>query len=121
MFSHELRRLRKAQGWTQAELAQLLEISPSAVGMYEQGRREPDTSLLARLAALFHVSVGALLGVAEEGSEVNDVIDTFTRTLETQRGLMFNGAPLTEEDREKLVHAIRVAAAISSPKNKERK
>jgi hypothetical protein len=52
----------------------------------------------------------------EPPHEVSDVIDSFARTLEQQPGLMFHGAPMTAADREKLVNAIRIAAAISSGK-----
>ena len=41
-FGENLRELRSSAGLTQKELANKLEISPSAVGMYEHGRRKPD-------------------------------------------------------------------------------
>ena len=53
--------LRKAAGWSQAELAARLGVTPSAVGMYEQGRREPASDLLVALADVFGVSVDYLL------------------------------------------------------------
>lgn len=124
MFSVELKRLRTEYGMTQAQLANRLGISASAVGMYEQGRREPDSELLARLARMFHVSTDTLLGFrqepqAEQEQEVNTVIDRFTSILKNQQGLMFNGTPLSEADREKIVNAIRVAAAIAIPEEGE--
>ena len=42
--------LRISKGWSQAELARRIGVSASAVGMYEQGRREPSLGLLVRLA-----------------------------------------------------------------------
>lgn len=42
--------LRISKGWSQAELAQRIGVSASAVGMYEQGHREPSLGLLVRLA-----------------------------------------------------------------------
>ena len=53
--------LRRAKGWSQGELAKKLEVSPSAVGMYEQGRREPSNGVLLRLSELFGVTVDYLL------------------------------------------------------------
>lgn len=47
---------------TQAELSKALEISPSAIGMYEQGRRVPDVSTLKKISAYFNVSIDYLLG-----------------------------------------------------------
>lgn len=116
MLKDKLKQLRREHGYTQAEFARLLGVSTSAVGMYEQGRRKPDGEALARIAAILGCSTDELLDV-ETPSDVNDAIDRFARTLERQPGLMYNGAPLTRSDREKLVSAIRIAAAISSRKN----
>lgn len=46
---------------SQAELADRLGISSSAVGMYEQGRREPCNALLVSLAKEFGVTTDFLL------------------------------------------------------------
>jgi transcriptional regulator with XRE-family HTH domain len=115
MEAEKLKQYRLERGLTQAQLAKQLGVSASAVGMYEQGRREPDGELLARMASVLRCSTDELLGV-EPPHEVSDVIDSFARTLEQQPGLMFHGAPMTAADREKLVNAIRIAAAISSGK-----
>ena len=57
MFNVKLRRLRKKSKQTQAQLAKKLSVSPSTIGMYEQGRREPDSATLLKIANLFKVSV----------------------------------------------------------------
>lgn len=57
-----LRELRKSQGYTQETLAKKLGISASAVGLYEQGRREPDNETLKKLSKIFNVSIDYLLG-----------------------------------------------------------
>ena len=62
--------LRRKAGMSQAELAQLLQCSASAVGMYEQGRREPAADILVRLAEVFAVSTDYLLtGKAQDARE----------------------------------------------------
>ena len=53
--------LRISKGWSQAELARRIGVSASAVGMYEQGRREPSLGLLVRLAQEFGVTTDYLL------------------------------------------------------------
>ena len=50
MLGARIALLRRESGWSQKELAGHLEISPSAVGMYEQGRREPSNALLLKMA-----------------------------------------------------------------------
>jgi len=57
-----LKELRKSRGITQAVLSKALNISPSTVGMWEQGRREPDYDNLKRIATYFGVSTDILLG-----------------------------------------------------------
>ncbi len=112
-----IRELRKNSGMTQQQLAQKLGISNSAVGMYEQGRREPDGEMLLRLCKVFDVSADELLGKDRKrsfvSSELNDVFDEFTKILTTQQGLMFDGVPLNEDDRKKIVDALNVVAAIA--------
>ena len=61
MLGPRIATLRKAAGWNQSELASRLQISPSAVGMYEQGRREPGAQMLAELSRLFGVSIDYLV------------------------------------------------------------
>ena len=54
--------LRISKGWSQAELGRQLGVSASAIGLYEQGRREPSLDLLVRMARLFGVTTDYLLG-----------------------------------------------------------
>ena len=61
MLGARIAALRRQAGFSQAELAERLRISASAVGMYEQGRREPAVDILVSLAEIFGVSVDYLL------------------------------------------------------------
>lgn len=61
MLGARIAALRREAGWSQGELAQLLQVSPSAVGMYEQGRREPSAEMLVVMARAFNVTVDYLL------------------------------------------------------------
>ena len=61
MIGSQIARLRQKRGMCQAELAKFLNISPSAVGMYEQGRRLPSLNMVVRLSRAFGVSTDYLL------------------------------------------------------------
>ncbi len=61
MLGERIALLRRGRGWSQSELARHLHISPSAVGMYEQGRREPSLEALVGLSQVFGVSADYLL------------------------------------------------------------
>jgi transcriptional regulator with XRE-family HTH domain len=54
--------LRKEQGITQQQLAELLEVSQQSVAAYEVGRLRIAVSMLPRLARVLGVSVEALIG-----------------------------------------------------------
>lgn len=78
MLGSRIAALRRSAGMSQAELAEKLKISPSAVGMYEQGRREPSVELLAEISRIFQVSIDFLV----TGKTVSDQEqDTITRLL----------------------------------------
>ena len=61
MLGPRIAALRRHAGMNQAELALRLRISPSTVGMYEQGRRAPPVETVVALARLFGVSTDYLL------------------------------------------------------------
>lgn len=54
--------LRNEKNLTQSQLAEELNISPSAIGMYEQGRRKPSYELLEELCDYFNVDMDYLTG-----------------------------------------------------------
>lgn len=60
-----IHQFRKEKGWSQSQLAKVLNISPSTVGMYEQERRTPDLEMLITLSRLFNVSLNYLITGAE--------------------------------------------------------
>ena len=117
IFGKRLREKKKKKGLTQRELANLLGISASSVGMYEQGRREPENALLSKLCNVLDTTTDYLIGFTKTPQDVAEVIDDFTGMLMSQQGLMFNGQPITDEDREKIVIAIKSAAAVVIPDN----
>ena len=61
MLGERIALLRRARGLSQAELARRLKISASAMGMYEQGRREPSVQTLVDLSRELQVSTDFLL------------------------------------------------------------
>ena len=61
MLGPRIAALRRGAGWSQAELARRLQVSPSAIGMYEQNRREPSAATIVALSQVFGVSTDYLL------------------------------------------------------------
>lgn len=61
-FGQRLKSLRLERDLKQSELAKIIEVSPSTIGMYEQGRRYADLETLNKIADYFDVSVDYLIG-----------------------------------------------------------
>ncbi len=70
MFGERLARLRKARGYTQTELGELLGISQRVVTYYERESGRPPGHLLPKLAEILGVSVNVLLGNEREREPV---------------------------------------------------
>lgn len=62
MFGNKIKDLRENKKITQAELAKILDVSPSTIGMWEQNRRTPDAESLKKISNVFNVSVDYILG-----------------------------------------------------------
>lgn len=65
MLSYRITQLRRSIGLNQSELAQKLHLSPSTIGMYEQGRRVPNVDILIQMSRIFNVSLDYLLTGSE--------------------------------------------------------
>ncbi|WP_148550714.1 helix-turn-helix domain-containing protein [Paraclostridium bifermentans] len=66
MFGRRLKELRLEKKINQAELGEIIGISPSTVGMYEREQRFPDKDTLSKIADYFEISVDYLLGRTDE-------------------------------------------------------
>lgn len=61
MLAEQIVTLRKKAGMSQQRLAERLQVVPSAIGMYEQGRRTPSIDILIQMAEVFQVSLDYLI------------------------------------------------------------
>lgn len=62
MLSEQLKKIRKAHGITQQQIADYLGITQSAYAYYETGRNEPDIETLKKLAEYYQTSIDFLVG-----------------------------------------------------------
>ena len=61
-FNEMMKYLRTSRDVTQAELARAIGVSPSTVGMYETGERQPNFEIEEKIADYFNVSLDTLRG-----------------------------------------------------------
>ncbi len=120
-----LKKLREEKGLTQSELGKELGISPSTVGMYEQGRRVPDVPILKKMSAFFNVSIDYLLGnsTSKEIPDSNlppltpkderDIARDLENMIESLDGSAAMGNAEGDEDRELLRASLETAMKIA--------
>lgn len=110
MFGKKLKILRKKSGITQANLAKKLGISPSAVGMYEQGRREPESKMLVKIAEFFNVSVDYLVDSRKRKKyfkNVDEIADEIEFILRNKEYLNNSKNLISDETLNSIVEAVR--------------
>lgn len=105
MFADKLRILRKDKGLTQAGLSKILGVSPSTIGMYEQGRREPDSKMLIKTAEFFDVPAGYLIGNEDslKTQNIEEIADVFVKILRKKKSLFFKGKELNDKEVEQII------------------
>ncbi len=91
--------------------------------MYEQGRREPDSTTLSKICRTLDASGNYVLDLEENigytqntisgNKEIYGVISQFINDLEHQDNLMFNGEPINNLEKKKIASALKVAAAVT--------
>lgn len=61
-----IKELRLEAGYTQAKLAEQLNVTQDSISLWECDKRLPDVEYVVRMAEIFDVSTDYLLGVSED-------------------------------------------------------
>jgi len=64
-MKNHVRELRAEQGWSQAQMAEQLEVSRQTVNAIETGKYDPSLPLAFRIAALFGRPIEAIFDPGE--------------------------------------------------------
>lgn len=105
--------------------------------VYKWGKSMPSADKLSAIADYFNVTTDYLLGRTEgrqgtipleykptlttkDQMEIDEYIDNFENELLSQTGLMFDGEPMTQESKEKLLAALRIGAEMAKKEAKEK-
>lgn len=88
--------LRTNNHMSQFQLAKVLGIGTSTLGMYETNKRKPSPKVLNKIADYFDVSTDYLLGRKSKADRVhNATVDEALGTI-----MSFEGQPVTEHDKK---------------------
>jgi transcriptional regulator with XRE-family HTH domain len=137
-FGQRLRKLRDKKGITQKELSKILNLSESAIGMYERGEREPNFETINKLADYFEVEVDYLLGRTDDPTppgekskpyyaltkkderDIAKDLERMMSDLESNESMAFYGEPMDDETREliriSLENSMRLAKEMAKKK-----
>lgn len=74
-IGYRISELRKQAGMSQFQLAKVLDIATSTLGMYETGKREPSLKVMNRIANYFNVTTDYLLGRPEKKDDDTKIAD----------------------------------------------
>ena len=77
-----VRQARAQKGWTQEQLAEVLDVATETISRYEVGRFPPSLPMLSRLADALDVDLQSLLGMGPAG-----LTSVETELIEGWRGL----------------------------------
>lgn len=82
MFNNEkFKKLRKSHNMLQSDIAQKINVSTSTVGMWEQGRNQPDNESVKKIANIFGVSTDYLLNNDIKDDKNKELLETISTDL----------------------------------------
>ena len=107
-----------------SKLARKHKVSPSSIGMYEQGRREPNNHTLSKICKELNATGDYMLDLENNHAKSNDVLEIFEEFMnyiEKEKNIMLDGKPIAQEEKQKITNALRVALAVSIHDSKNKK
>lgn len=110
MLGNNIRILRKQNGYSQETLAAQLNVVRQTVSKWEKGTSVPDAEMLNRIAEIFDVSVGEILGENIKEAEEKDSVSEIAGQLAVLNDQLARAG----ERRKKIIRrsAVGIAAVI---------
>ena len=108
IFGERLKKLRINKHMTQDELGLIFTppLAQSTIGTYERGVRQPSLENLIAISEYFGVSIDYLLGLTDEERTINEYKEENPQELREflkQNHILFNGAELNEDDKQRMI------------------
>lgn len=118
MNIENLKQAREAAHFTQMQAANALEISDGTYKNYEQGKREPNNTLLLKIADLYGVTTDYLLGREPAQPEPNPFAD-LGLDKESEQEMLAQYMSFPPETRAILMDALVQLASVVKPNEPE--
>lgn len=103
MIGERIKELRKSKKMSQSELGKFIGVSQTTVTAWENGRAEPSSSYVAKLATFFNVSTDYLLGRDPKEDDEKPL----TRN---QKLIAYSIDPdISDEERRDIIEMVKIA------------
>ncbi len=99
-----LKAARNAKGFTQEQLADLLNITRLSVARYEAGDREPSISMLKKMADVLETSTDFLLG---RKKSMREILDEDSKTAQVSTVAAHYEGEVTEELKREIARQVK--------------
>ena len=121
MFSTQLKKYRKNNGYTQKQRAEAVGVTQQAVAKWETDKASPDPEMLQKISSILNVTVDSLLdgATSKDKSKMPKDLNKFLQ----QSEIIFDGDTynLTDEERELVIKSLEVAFSAAKRANKRKK
>jgi len=121
MFSTQLKKYRKKNGYTQKQLAEAVGVTQQAVAKWETNKASPDPEMLQKISSILNVTVDSLLDgtTTKDKSKMPKDLNKFLQ----QSEIIFDGDTynLTNDERDMVIKSLEVAFYAAKQANKRRK
>lgn len=121
MFSAQLKKYRKNNGYTQKQLADVVGVTQQAVAKWETNKASPDPEMLQKISSILNITVDTLLDgtTPTNKSKMPKDLNKFLQ----QSEIIFDGDTynITDEDRDLILKALEVAFLAVKRANKCKK
>ena len=128
-LSTRLKMLRNEKNVQQKDVAKFLDISSSAYGYYEQGKRKPKQDIILKLSEYYDVSIDYLLGQTDKRNieikndnlhKEKDIEEEIEKIINSSEKMNFCGKPPEAEDMKFLRDSLRATLEYAKTiKNKK--
>lgn len=105
-FPERLKMLRDDKGFTQQQLAEVLNITVSSVSHYENGSRQPSIEILIRLADVMNVSIDYLVGTTNTNILPKEMNKQYCKGISTGE-LLQRALQLDQSHRQSLSYILK--------------
>lgn len=113
-FGKNLVKYRKLCGFTQQEIADILNLNRTTYTKYETGVSEPSFEILKKIVAVYGVDVNAILGQEEFEKNLHDFVMPMYNLTNEERELVGIYRMLSKEEKQELMDKAREIKTIKN-------